>query len=485
MYGRTHRIHFIGIGGAGMSGIAEVLLTLGYQVSGSDLRHSETTDRLVSLGGRVFIGHATSNLEGAQVVVYSSAVRPENPELKAARAAAVPVIGRAEMLAELMRMKYGVAVGGSHGKTTTTSMIAAVLARGGLDPTIVVGGRLHAIGSNARLGHGQFLVAEADESDGSFLRLNPAVSVITNIDREHLDYYSGLDALRQAFVYFANRVPFYGVSVLCADDPEVRAILPLVTKRTTLYGTRPEAHIRASAIELVPHGSRFRLHAGESELGAVELQVPGAHNVLNALAAAAIGLEVEVGFGHIAEALAQFRGVGRRFETRGETQGIRVVDDYGHHPTEIRATLAAARTLGGRVLVLFQPHRYSRTALLKDEFGAAFADAERVWVLDVYAAGEAQMAGVSGRTIVEAAAVRGATHVVYAPDPAEAVAAAAAAGRPGDTILTLGAGDVWKLGDDVLRALGASGGASRGAGANRAGRSRASSPAAAARGGAG
>jgi UDP-N-acetylmuramate--alanine ligase len=464
MYGRTHRIHFIGIGGAGMSGIAEVLLNLGYQVSGSDLKLSEATERLVRIGGRVFHGHAPANVEGAQVVVYSSAVRPENPELKAARAAAIPVIGRAEMLAELMRMKYGVAVGGSHGKTTTTSMIAAVLARGGLDPTIVVGGRLHAIGSNARLGHGQFLVAEADESDGSFLRLNPAVTVVTNIDREHLDYYAGLDALRQAFVYFANRVPFYGVSVLCADDPEVRAILPLVTKRSTLYGTRSEAEIRASAIELVPHGSRFRVHAAGRELGAAELQVPGAHNVLNALAAIAVGLEVDVGFGHIVESLAQFRGVGRRFETRGEAGGVRVVDDYGHHPTEVRATLAAARTLGGRVFVLFQPHRYSRTSLLREEFGAAFADAERVWVLDVYAAGEPPIAGVSGRTVVESASACGAKHVVYAPDPAAAAAEAAGAARPGDTVLTLGAGDVWKLGDDVLRALEPSAAAGRGRG---------------------
>jgi UDP-N-acetylmuramate--alanine ligase len=343
-------------------------------------------------------------------------------------------------------------------------MIAAVLARGGLDPTIVVGGRLHAIGSNARLGHGQFLVAEADESDGSFLRLNPAVTVVTNIDREHLDYYAGLDALRQAFVYFANRVPFYGVSVLCADDPEVRAILPLVTKRSTLYGTRSEAEIRASAIELVPHGSRFRVHAAGRELGAAELQVPGAHNVLNALAAIAVGLEVDVGFGHIVESLAQFRGVGRRFETRGEAGGVRVVDDYGHHPTEVRATLAAARTLGGRVFVLFQPHRYSRTSLLREEFGAAFTDAERVWVLDVYAAGEAPIAGVSGRTVVESAAARGATHVVYAPDPAAAAAEAAGAARPGDTVLTLGAGDVWKLGDDVLRALEPAAAAGRGRG---------------------
>jgi UDP-N-acetylmuramate--alanine ligase len=446
----------VGIGGIGMSGIAEILLHLGsgIQVTGSDAKLSGITERLASLGAEILEGHCAVNVEGADLVVTSSAVRKDNPEVVAARHLQIPIIPRAEMLAELMRLyRYGIAIAGSHGKTTTTSMIAAVLARGGLDPTIVVGGRLKAIGSNARLGHGQFLVAEADESDGSFLRLNPAVSVITNIDREHLDYYSGLDALRQAFVYFANRVPFYGVTVLCADDPEVRAILPLVTKRATLYGTDPSAEVRATSIELVPHGSRFRLSAAGRDLGAMQLQVPGGHNVLNALAAAAVGLEVGVGFGHIAESLAQFHGVGRRFETRGEAGGVRVVDDYGHHPTEIRATLAAARTLGGRVLVLFQPHRYSRTSLLREEFGAAFADAERVWVLDVYAAGEAPIAGVTGRTIVEAAERRGASHLAYAPEAAAAVAEAAAAARPGDTVLTLGAGDVWRLGDDVLSAL--------------------------------
>ncbi len=453
MYGRTHRIHFIGIGGAGMCGIAEVLLNLGYQVSGSDLRLSETTDRLVRLGGRVFQGHAPANVEGAQVVVYSSAVKPENPELQAARAAAIPVIGRAEMLSELMRMKYGVAVGGSHGKTTTTSMIAAVLARGGLDPTIVVGGRLHAIGSNARLGHGQFLVAEADESDGSFLRLNPAVAVITNIDREHLDHYAGLEAIRQAFIYFANRVPFYGVTVLCADDGPVREILPSVTRRTTLYGTRPEAQIRATRIELVPGGSRMAVGAFGRELGVIELPVPGRHNALNALAAVAVGLEVEVGFDHIAESLAAFHGVGRRFETRGEAAGVRVVDDYGHHPTEILATLAAARTLGSRVLVVFQPHRYTRTALLREEFGGAFREADRVWVLDVYPAGEAPIAGVSGRTVVESALEQGSAHVAYAPDAFAVVAAVVAEARPGDLVLTLGAGDVWKLADEILGLL--------------------------------
>jgi UDP-N-acetylmuramate--alanine ligase len=443
----------IGIGGSGMSGLAEVLLNLGYPVSGSDLRSSEATDRIVALGGRVFIGHAASNVADAQVVVYSTAVREDNPELQAARAALVPVIPRADMLAELMRMKYGIAVGGAHGKTTTTSLIAAVLARGGLDPTVVVGGRLHAFGSNARLGRGQFLVAEADESDGSFLRLAPALTVVTNIDREHLDHYRDLEAIRQSFVHFANRVPFYGVSILCVDDDEVRGILPRITKRTILYGARPEAAVRAEGIELHPHGSRFRVSVEGKPLGAVELRLPGRHNALNALAAIAVGLEVEVAFAHIAEALATFHGVSRRFEIRGEVGGVRVVDDYGHHPTEIAATLAAARGLGGRVLVLFQPHRFSRTHALSREFGACFGDADRVWVLDIYAAGETPIPGVSARTIVESARGQGAAHVEEAHDPATAVAAAVAEARPGDTVLTLGAGDVTKLADEVLRGL--------------------------------
>jgi UDP-N-acetylmuramate--alanine ligase len=455
MYGRTHRIHFVGIGGIGMSGIAEVLLNLGYQVSGSDLRAGEVTERLVGLGGRVFQGHAAANVEGAQVVVYSTAVKPDNPEVAAARAAGIPVIPRADMLAELMRMKYGVAVAGSHGKTTTTSLIAAVLARGGLDPTIVVGGRLQSIGSNARLGHGQFLVAEADESDGSFLRLSPAVVVVTNIDREHLDHYGSLEELRQAFVYFANRVPFYGTSILCADDPHVRGILAQVTKRHLLYGTAPEAALRAEDVRLDPDGSRFRVRAGNQELGEVRLGLPGIHNVRNALAAVAVGLEVEVGFGHIVEALEAFRGVGRRFETRGESGGVRVVDDYGHHPTEVAATLAAARTLGRRVLVLFQPHRYTRTALLHREFGDCFGDAERVWVLDIYPAGESPVPGVTARTIVQSAAALGHGNLVYVGDPAAALDAVVREARPGDLVLTLGAGDVWKLGDQLLARLAA------------------------------
>lgn len=453
MYGHTHRIHFIGIGGSGMSGLAEVLLNMGYAVSGSDLKATEVTDRIVARGGRVFVGHAASNVEGAQVVVYSSAVRTENPELVAARVSGIPVIARADMLAELMRMKYGVAVGGSHGKTTTTSMVAEVLSRGGMDPTIVVGGRLRALGANARLGHGRFLVAEADESDGSFLRLAPAVAVITNIDREHLDHYKDLDEIRQAFTYFANRVPFYGVTVMCVDDEHVRSILPNVTKRTLLYGTRPEAEVRGEDIELLPHGSRVRVSAAGQPLGVVELKVPGRHNILNALAAVAVGLELEIAFAHIAEALGQFPGVGRRFELRGEVGGVRVVDDYGHHPTEVAATLSAARQQAGRVLVLFQPHRYSRTHALRAEFGRCFGDADHVWVLDVYAAGETAIPGVSGHTVVDSAHEQGATHVVYAGSSADAVAAAVREARSGDTVLTLGAGDVSRLGEAVLSQL--------------------------------
>ena len=453
MYGRTRRIHLIGIGGSGMSGIAEVLLNMGYQVSGSDLKAGDVTDRIVRLGGRVFVGHAASNVEGAQIVVYSSAVKPDNPEMLAATAAGVPVIARADMLAELMRTKYGIAVGGAHGKTTTTSMIAAVLARGGLDPTIVVGGRLHVLGTNARLGHGPFMVAEADESDGSFLRLAPALAVITNIDLEHLDHYSSLEEIRHAFVYFANRVPFYGVTVVCADDVQIRAILPEVRKRLLLYGTSADADVRGEDIRLRSDGSRFRVVAHGRVQGEVELHQPGHHNVLNALAAVAVGLEVEIGFGHVAEALASFVGVSRRFELRGEAGGVQVVDDYAHHPTEIRATLAAAAARSGRRLVVFQPHRYSRTQALAEEFGTAFAEADVVWVLDVYGAGEKPIEGVTGRMVADSARRHDATHVRYEPELEKVVDEVAAEARAGDTVMTLGAGDVWKLGETILDRL--------------------------------
>jgi UDP-N-acetylmuramate--alanine ligase len=448
--GKTRRVHFIGIGGIGMSGIAELLANLGYAVSGSDEKRSAATDRLSGMGIRLAIGHDAGNVGDADVVVLSSAVRPTNPEVREAGRRQIPVIPRAEMLAELMRLKTAIAVAGAHGKTTTTSMIALVLERAGLDPTAVIGGRLSAFGSNARLGHGELIVAEADESDRSFLKLFPTIAVITNIDHEHLENYGGFDDLQQAFVDFANKVPFYGSVVVCADDPNLAAILPRMTRRVRTYGLDAEGvDVSAFDVELGPGGAGATVRGH----GRLELRVPGRHNLQNALAAVAVGLEIEVGFGHIAEALAGFRGVSRRFELRGEAAGVRVFDDYGHHPTEIAATLAAARGMGGRVLVVFQPHRYSRTEALREEFGRCFADADRVWVMDVYAAGEPQIAGISGRTVVDSAHAQGAPHVAYAPTAADAIEAVIHEARSGDVLLTLGAGDVSKLGDALLAGL--------------------------------
>ncbi len=453
MYGRARKIHFIGIGGSGMSGLGEVLLTMGYQVSGSDLRTSEVTDRLVAAGGRVFEGHHERNVEGAQIVVYSSAVKADNPELRAAIARGLPVIPRADMLAELMRMKYGVAVGGAHGKTTTTSMVGAVLLAGGLDPTIVVGGRVHALKTNARLGHGQFLVAEADESDGSFVRLVPAIAVITNLDEEHLDHYGSMDGLESAFVEFGERVPFYGLVVLGADNPRLMRLATRISRRTVTYGI-DHGTIRARDLELRPEGTRFTVTYDDRVMGPIEMPVVGRHNVQNALAAIAVGVELEVPFAHAAAALAAFGGVGRRFEKKGEVAGVLVIDDYAHHPTEILATLDAARQLGrGRVIALFQPHRYSRTRTLAREFGASFDAADHVLVCDVYAAGEAPIPGVSAELIVGAARSHGHRNVVYAGDLARAEALLRELVRPHDLVLTLGAGDVSGLGDRLVRSL--------------------------------
>ncbi len=453
MYGRPRAIHFIGIGGSGMSGLAEVLLTTGCRVSGSDLKASDVTDRLVEAGARVFIGHHERNVLGAEIVVYSSAVKPDNPELLAAHRLALPVIPRAEMLGELMRMRYGIAVGGAHGKTTVTSMTGAVLLAGGLDPTIVVGGRLHALGTNARLGHGQFLVAEADESDGSFVRLSPAIAVITNLDREHMDHYGTMPGLEDAFLEFADRVPFYGLVVLCADDPALMRIAPRITRRTVTYGL-DAGQLRAVDLELTAQGGRCVVEAAGARLGVLTIPVVGRHNMANALAAVAIGLELDVPFAQIADGLSRFEGVGRRFETKGESNGVLVVDDYGHHPTEIVATLAAARQLGrGRVIVCFQPHRYSRTRLLANEFGAAFDAADEVLVTDIYAAGETPIEGVTAETVVGAARSHGHRNVVYAGDLARAEALLREMVRPHDLVLTLGAGDVTRLGPRLLASL--------------------------------
>jgi UDP-N-acetylmuramate--alanine ligase len=454
MLKRYQQVHFVGIGGAGMSGIAEVLLTVGYRVTGSDARRNEAVERLERLGAKVFVGHAASQIEGAQVVVYSSAVARDNPELQAARQRGIPVIPRAEMLAELMRVKYGIAIAGTHGKTTTTSMVGAVLAEGGFDPTVVVGGRIAALGANARLGQGEFLVAEADESDGSFLKLTPTVAVVTTIDAEHLDYYRDLAAIRETFLQFINKVPFYGVAVLCADQPEIQALRPRVEKRVVSYGLIAPADLVAASVRLQGLTAQFEvLHRGES-LGELSLQVPGAHNVANALAATAVGLDLEVPFAAIQRALAGFTGVQRRFQVKGEAGGVLVVDDYGHHPAEIRATLAAARCgFGRRLVVAFQPHRYSRTFHLHDEFLTAFEDADVLVITDIYPAGEAPIPGVHAQALAEGIAARTTREVRYAGDRGELLEWLLGTVQPGDVVLTMGAGDIGAIADQVLARL--------------------------------
>ena len=457
MLRRIQHVHFVGVGGSGMSGIAEVLLNLGYTVSGSDLKRTPTTDRLASLGVNVFEGHAAENVRGAHVVVTSTAVRPQNPEVAEARRHGIPVIPRAEMLAELMRLKYGVAVAGSHGKTTTTSMVALVLDRGGLDPTVVVGGRLGVLGSGARLGKGEFLVAEADESDRSFLKLTPTLAVVTNIDREHLDAYRDLADIQEAFLGFVNKVPFYGGAVLCLDDPPVQDILPRVERRVVTYGLTHQASVSARDLELTPTGSHYTATFEGQPLGPVRLTVPGAHNVTNSLAAVAVGLDLDVAFDAIRAGLESFAGVDRRFQVRGERGGVLVIDDYGHHPTEIRVTLEALRRRAGerRTVVLFQPHRFTRTQALWDDFGKAFHQADVLLLTDIYPASEEPIPGVTAEALARAVAERGHRQVVWAGDLQSATERLAAEAREGDVVLTLGAGSVWTAGDELLRRRGA------------------------------
>jgi UDP-N-acetylmuramate--alanine ligase len=441
-----------------MSGIAEVLHNLGYLVSGSDSRESETTRRLASLGVRVVIGHQAENLGEADVVVRSSAVGQENAEVLAARQRLVPVIQRAEMLAELMRMKYGVAVAGTHGKTTTTSMVATVLARGGLDPTMVIGGRLNALGSNAKLGRGDFLVAEADESDGSFLKLSPTIAVVTTVDAEHLDYYRDLAHIQDTFVEFINKVPFYGMAVLCLDQENIQALLPRVEKRYVTYGLRSQADVLARDVEFAGMTSACRVFWKGELLGRLALNVPGLHNVYNALAAVVVGMDLDLRFEVIRDALADFTGVDRRFQVRGEAGGITVVDDYAHHPVELKATLNAAKDgFGRRVIAVFQPHRYSRTQALLGEFSTAFYQADRLFVTEIYPAGEAPIPGVSGRQIADGVAGHGHRHVTYVADKSELAKAVLDQVAPGDMVLTLGAGDVWRVGEEILDRLRAGG----------------------------
>ncbi len=451
MFKKIQHIHFVGIGGIGMSGIAELLLNLGYKVSGSDLKPGSITQRLSALGGRIFAGHAADHVHGANVVVISSAVRPDNVEVLEAKKLQIPVIPRAEMLAELMRLKYSVAIAGSHGKTTTTSMVATVLVRGGYDPTVVIGGRLNAFGSNAKLGKGEFLVAEADESDGSFLKLSPTIAVVTNIDREHLDHYSGLAQIQDAFTVFVNKVPFYGAAVLCLDDPNVQAIIPRVERRIVTYGTSNQADLVASHMEYRNFGCSYQARWRGEPLGTVSLQVPGQHGVLNSLAAIAIGMELDIPIEKIIGALGGFQNADRRFQIKGERSGVLVVDDYGHHPTEIIATLSAARaSTDRRIVAVFQPHRYSRTQALQEEFARAFYHADVVVVLPIYAAGEDPIEGVRGENLAALIKKHGHRDVAFAPDFPSALRVLSERLQPGDLLLTLGAGDVWKIGEELL-----------------------------------
>ncbi len=457
MYRKTkiNHIHFIGIGGIGMSGIAEVLLNLGYEVSGSDIRKTEITRRLEQLGAQVYYQHQGKNIEGSGVVVVSSAIKEGNPEIHAAAEKLIPVIPRAEMLAELMRMKYGVAVAGTHGKTTTTSLIATVLAHGGLDPTVVTGGKLNSIGSSAKLGQGDFLVAEADESDGSFLKLLPTIAVVTNIDPEHLDYYQGIEQIKEAFLQFIDRIPFFGLAVLCLDQENVQDLIPQLKKRFTTYGLSSQADFQAKDMSFDgPHTSFELVHMGKP-IGRLTVQMPGIHNVYNVLATVATAFELDVDFKTIQEAIAGFSGIQRRFQKKAEIEDILVFDDYGHHPTEIKATLRAAkRGWRRRVLALFQPHRYTRTKALFDDFLTAFYEADVLVITDIYPAGEEEIEGVHARHLFEGIREHGHRDVHYISDRHEILQYLLTVIMPGDLLITLGAGDIYRVGEDLIEELG-------------------------------
>jgi UDP-N-acetylmuramate--alanine ligase len=456
MYRKKYHIHFVGIGGIGMSGIAELLLNLGYTVSGSDLKSSEITERLKRFGGLILKGHAEDHVGDADVVVISSAVDGDNPEVLAARQASIPVIPRAEMLAELMRLKYSIAVAGAHGKTTTTSIVSAVLDRGGLDPTVVIGGKLKSIGTNARLGEGEFIVAEADESDGSFLKMSPTIAVVTNIDREHLDHYPDLDAIKSAFLEFIDRIPFYGLAVLCLDNESVQSLIPEIKKRYTTYGMSTQADVQARNVVFEGLRSRFTLHHKGETLGDIRLNLPGIHNVYNAMASVAVGFELGIPFETVKAALETVEGVQRRLEIKGDVNGITIVDDYGHHPTEIKTTLQAAKEAwpDRRMVVVFQPHRYSRTRALFDDFTRSFYQSDVLLVLPIYSAGEKVIEGVDSSSMCDGIRQHGHKEVICKDTIASAVAGLKDILVPEDILLTLGAGDVWKVGEEILRDLG-------------------------------
>jgi UDP-N-acetylmuramate--alanine ligase len=456
MYGKIEKIHFVGIGGIGMSGIAEVLLNLGYKVSGSDLKRSDSTDRLASLGGRISFGHARENVADVDVVVTSTAVHDDNPEVIEAKRRMVPVIPRAEMLAELMRMKYGVAIAGTHGKTTTTSMVATVLTQGGIDPTIVIGGKLNTLGTNAKLGQGKFLVAEADESDGSFLRLSPTIAVVTNIDADHLDFYKGgIEEIKDTFVEFINKIPFYGLAVLCLDDRNIADVIPRVKKRFLTYGLSSQADVRATHVRMAEGTTSFTAHYKGYRLGEISFRMPGAHNVLNALACLGVAMELDIPFDQIREGFEKFGGVGRRFQIKGEEDGIMVVDDYGHHPAEIRATLAGGKSgwPERRLVAAFQPHRFTRTKELFDEFVKCFYDADVLILTDIYSAGEEPIEGVSAERLANEVVRHGQRDVTYIANRDDIPEHLLKVVREGDIVLTLGAGNLWQTGEVFLDRL--------------------------------
>ncbi|MBP7584810.1 MAG: UDP-N-acetylmuramate--L-alanine ligase [Spirochaetes bacterium] len=453
MFRKSKRMHFIGIGGIGMSGIAEILINLGYEVSGSDLRKSEQTERLGKLGAKVFIGHSASNIGDYHVVVTSSAINPANPELLEARARKIPVIHRSEMLAELVRLKHGIGVAGTHGKTTTSSLLAYLLDFGGMNPTSIVGGKVLNFGSNARIGQGQYLVFEADESDGSFLKLLPSIAIVTNIDADHLDHYKYFEGLKDAFLQYINNIPFYGYSVLCADDVTVCELLPKVERPHVTYGFSESADFRAADVRMVDGKTAYTAFYRGDRLGDVELALLGSHNVVNSLSVLAVALELGLPFDTIREGFAGFRGVGRRLERVAEVKGISIIDDYGHHPTEVRATLEAVKKLGRRLVVVFQPHRYSRTQLLWDDFGKAFANADEVFLTEIYPAGEEPIEGVSSALIRDSIRKHEGREVDIIAKFESIPERIAARVREGDIVLTLGAGDICKAGPMIADLL--------------------------------
>lgn len=451
---RKKKVHFIGIGGIGMSGIAEILISSGYKVSGSDIADSDIVKRLGSLGATVHIGHREENLRDADVVVVSSAIDEKNPEIQMARKNKIPIIQRAEMLAELMKMQTSIAIAGTHGKTSTTSMIATIVQHCGLDPTIIIGGRVDALGGNAKLGKGDFLVAEADESDKSFLKLPATIAIVTNIDNDHLNNYGNIQNIKDAFVDFINRIPFYGHAILCQDDENVKSILPKINKPHMTYGFSPQATLQARNPQFSNFGSNYEVWQGEKKLGEARCNVPGKHNVLNSLAAIATGMEIGLTFEQASTGLAQFKGVRRRFELKGEAGGVKVFDDYGHHPTEIRATLNAARKAwDGRVVTLFQPHRYSRTQDCYEDFVRAFDDADQVFVANIYAAGEDPIPGISAEKLADDISKHGHKSVEFVGDPKTCAEKIAGKLQKGDLFLTLGAGNVYAAGEALLKVL--------------------------------